>query len=505
MKALKKRRVWSVVILGLLFSCAPKEPQRITVLYTNDMHAQFLPSKATWMEGEPKPLIGGMTALKYYLDRERAAVPDALILDAGDWMTGNPISDIMVEGAKGGGFIQMMNMIGYHASVLGNHEFDNGAENVEQLIKLANFDVITANLFRLDSLFAPYPYRIYSRGQLRVGVIGLILEELFGVVGKDRVSGLEVRSVARTAQIIIDEIDPKTDLIVIVTHQGWEEDSLLATVIHGADVIVGGHSHTRLEEPKVVNKVIIVQAGSHARYLGRLDLTVQEDTVSNYAGRLIPLWVEGIKVDPTMDSLVTAYQTLIDEEYGAVIGELVAPLGRSYYYGESDLGNWLTDAMREMGQADFALLNSGGIRKDLAPGPITKLDIMELLPFHNVMVRFSCTGKELLQFMETNAAAAAFKQHGILQLSGMNYTFGVASLDRVEIVRARVGGKAVDPTGIYTGVTVDFVLGHAEKYLGFVPQEQEGLGIVLSDVIINYILEHSQIGPPSEGRMKGLP
>jgi 5'-nucleotidase / UDP-sugar diphosphatase len=490
----------TLLLLPLFTAVAQEEPKSLTIFHTNDIHTHYTSAPATWMNQDPPPQIGGFVALRYYLDREKATAVQSLVLDAGDWMTGTPLSDMEMGGARGGGFIHLMNLIGYDATVIGNHELDSGIDNLERLIKLMKCDVITANLFRDGQLVGTDPYKIYRKGGLKIAVIGLIMDDLFGIAPHSE--GLEVRDCVETAQRLIDEVDPKSDLIVLLTHQGWQADSLLATQLHNADIIVGGHSHTRILPPGKVNDMLILQAGSYSRYLGRLDITVQDDSVTAYSGKLIPLMVEGITPNPEISRLVQVFEMQIDAEYGAEIGEAEVRLTRSHH-DESDLGNWLADVLLASADVDFALLNSGGIRANLEPGPISRLTIAEMLPFQNHLVRFGCKGKDLLIFLKSNARASSFEEHGIMQVAGINCEWRVAG-DGVEIVKAVVNGKPVDPAGEYHGVTVDYALSKADRYLGFEPGVQQDTHTLIYDAVVQYVQEHPVVKRPARGRLQEL-
>ena len=417
--------------------CSNTHDGQITIIHTNDMHSQYVPMKATWVKKNPRPEICGMVALQYFIAQQRSKYPTSLLLDAGDILTGTPISKIKVHDVYGGGFVDMINLIGYKAFTIGNHEFDEGQENLKKLIQLFNCDVLSANLFTDGQLFADKSYTIYKVGTLRVGVIGLILRDLAGVAAKKNLLGITVAEPAKTAQKYIDEIDAKTDLIILLTHEGVDEDKDLAGKIHNADIIVGGHSHTRLEQPVKKNDILIVQAGSKTRYVGRLTVDVAGDTVSHFDYQLVPTWVDSVKKpDPKMVELVEKYRVQIDKEYNKQIGTLLTDWGQANN-AESNLGDFLTDAVRDICRTDFAVLNSGGIRKTLSAGPITKLNIVEILPFSNYLVKFKCTGKQLLKLMQTNAQSAVDHSHGILQVSGIKYKYRVNKDGSVKIVFAK--------------------------------------------------------------------
>ena len=478
------------------FAKTPRQG-RVTILHTNDMHAQFTPLPATWIKRDVKPQIGGMVALEYFIRQAKTQFPNALLLDGGDICTGTLLSNIEYAGALNGGFVKMMNLIGYDAFTIGNHEFDNGQENLHKLIGLANFDVLSANLLVDGKQFAPKACEIYNVNGVRVGVIGLILSDLDHVAAKKNLAGIDVDDPAQTAQRYIDKIDPKTDLIILLTHEGDDNDMELAQQIKNADIIVGAHSHTRIEKPIVKNGVIIVQAGSKSRYLGRLTVDVAGDTVSSYAGELTPVWVDSVKAqNPEMKKLVDGFQSQITADYGRQIGALKTAWRKNNDV-ETNLGDYISDVMRLTAKTDIAFLNSGGIRKSLPAGPITKMDVMEILPFSNYVVSFKLTGQQLAQIMTRALQNNIFGDSGILQVSGLKCAYKVG--DRtVKITGLTVNGEKVQPDNVYSAATVDFVLGGLEDYefrdVVTTPQ-------LLSDMVIEYIEAHPEVETSIEARI----
>ena len=494
----------SAAVVFCVVGCKRTQQQgAITLLHTNDMHSQYIPMAATWVDTKPRPLIGGAVALEEQIRRIRQHRPASLLLDAGDILTGTPLSKIAVNGAKGGGFVEMMNLMGYDVMTLGNHEFDEGQENLRRLIELADFDVLSANLLVNGKLLAPLGEKIYQVGNLKVGVVGLILSDLADVTAVKNLAGVEVLDPVRTAQNAINRLDRKTDLIVLLSHQGYEQDLQLAQQIRGADVIIGGHSHTRLPKPVKENGVLIVQTGSKTTSLGVLTCSVAGDSIADYDYELISTWVDQVR-EPSklLTERVELYRRQIDDEYGKTIGTLLTDWVRTDY-AESNLGNFVTDAIRDQARSDFAVINGGGIRKDLPAGPITKLDINEILPFSNYLVTFECTGKDLLTLIKTNARAAALEKHSVLQVSGIDYSFRKISADDVAILSANVGANPIDPQAVYRGATVDFVLfGQSQRYFGFEPQKHSEIGILLADAVIERILQQTEIRSFIEGRMQ---
>jgi len=265
---------------------------------------------------------------------------------------------------------------------------------------------------------------------------------------------------------------------------------------------VGGHSHSRLEQPEKVNGVIIAQAGSYTHTLGRIDLAIAGDTVQSYSGKLISPLAEGIQAQPKLQALIDSFAVMIETEYGAVIGELKEDWRRTYR-SESNVGNWLTDALRRATGADIAFINSGGIRKDISAGPITKKDIYEMLPFQNYLETFKVTGAELRAIIQENANAEGLETHGTLQLSGVSYSFRKDN-ETVIVSELMVDGVPVDDSKVYTIASLDYVNANCDKYLGIKPRELHNTGKILADVIIEAIVDAHIVESPAEKRITRL-
>ena len=488
-----------LIVLSLLVfaGCSKYGSYRITILHTNDMHGHFVPEPASWLDD--KPLVGGFVALDYYVKQERAKAPASLLLDAGDLMTGNLICNLDYEGAEGGALVVMMNKIGYDGMVIGNHEFDKPSANVRKLIGLADFPIFCANLVDNDgNNFTKEKYHIYTVGGARVGVIGITYHHMEGMAKAEFLDGFDSLEPAPVVNDIVEEIDPKTDLIIVLSHLGYENDVELAKQIKGVDLIIGGHSHTRLEKPEVVNGVIIVQAGSYTRNLGELELTISGDSVEQFSGHLITTFADSIVPDPALERFADSCQAIIDEEFGKVIGTLKSDWIPEYR-AESNIGDFLTDQIREKTGADVAFVNSGGIRKRMSAGPITLRDIHEMLPFQNYIQTFECKGSDLIKIVNENATAQSRETHGILQISGLSYSWR-AQNGGVKVSRVMVGKKQLDPNKTYSVSTLDYVISNGDKYLMMQPQNVNG-SILFSDLIIESVKEKGDIISRVEGRI----
>ncbi|MCI0493752.1 bifunctional metallophosphatase/5'-nucleotidase [candidate division KSB1 bacterium] len=500
-----------ISLILLLAACAPKQqfqtleltPESLTILHTNDIHGSFLP---VTVKADERNLtnreLGGVLALNHYVKEIRQEQKNVLLLDAGDFMTGNPICDMDYQGAIGGPMIKFFNHIGYEGLCPGNHEFDISVENAQKLFSIADFPVFSANLFTDENkLLTAEPYQIYSKGNLVVGVIGVIVDDLPNYLNRPQKDQVFAKPSFAVIDSLAQILDPITDLIVVLSHSGLDVDKIVAENLGPeVDVIVGGHSHSQLEKAVKVNGKVIVQTGSKLRNLGRLDVTVVADTVYSYNYRLIPLWNEGIERDTLFFNEVNHYKKLIDEEYGKVIGELQTPWRRSGD-SESNIGNYITDCIRNLTGVDFALINSGGIRQDLARGPIKKLDVKNILPFNNSITKFEVTGKEVMDLILRNSSKGLVDHSGILQVSGLKYELKILGDGAVSILNATMNGEKIIPERKYKGATVDFVISNADKYFGFVPTEVFDMMMPLTEVVMKAIEEQKVIDSKIEGRI----
>lgn len=485
----KTRRLVLAVFLAATFAAAAPaaEPAwNLTILHTNDTHSAFLPRPATWTDDGR--LVGGIAALSAHLAAERARASAVVQLDGGDFMTGNPVSRLVEDGVVGGAVTRMMGALGYDAGVVGNHEFDIGWENLHLLAATVRYPLLAADLQLTDGspAFRAEPV-ILERGGLKVGVIGVSCAGMTGVVTPERLGPVTLLDQEPLLRRLAADIDPVTDVIIVVTHSGVETDRALARALEGSgiDVIVGGHSHTRIKTPEQEGGILIVQAGGNMTNLGRLDLRVEDDRVVAFDGRLIDLWADdetAPQADPAVVALAARYGEQVQAEFGQVIGELAVDLPKGR--GETVIGNFLADALRAEAGADVALINTGGIRRTLDAGPVTALDIQEMLPFGNALVVAELSGAQVRRVAQANADNGAGGKHGILQISGLSYEYRVHG-EAAELVDVKVGGQPLADDHVYRVAMPDFVAQMTDVYLGIGPVPAADTGVTLDEAVIH--------------------
>ena len=299
-----------------------KNLKKITLLHSNDMHGDFLAEKVD------EALVGGVSMLSGYVNKVRREEENVIYAIAGDMFRGS-IIDSEFHGIS---TIQIMNLLSPDIVTLGNHEIDYGIAHLLFLEKCAQFPIINANLHIKPNHARLFdPCRVLSVGGMKVLFIGILTEMVLNECKKDELIGtfitLEdaVREIGRICNTY-NSID--IDFTVLLTHIGFEEEKKLAAMLDpawGVDVIIGGHSHTFLEEPEVVNGIPIVQAGTGTDQIGRFDILIDtdENKIDSYSWRPIPISAETCPRDEAMENIIKTYKTETDAKYGRILTKFV--------------------------------------------------------------------------------------------------------------------------------------------------------------------------------------
>lgn len=473
--------------------------KEVTIFHWNDFHAHNLPEKRAKKDSITGETVyyyyGGTSNMLGYLNKYR--MHNSLVFNAGDDFQGTPISNF----TKGKSQIELLNLYNLDAFVLGNHEFDYGQYALDSALMLAKFDYLSANVyFNPKSTTMGKSYVIKEINGVKVGILGITLPELFEVSLPKNVDQVIMLNTDSVIQTNIDRLkNENCDLIVLLTHAGVQNDSLFASKFYrDVDVIVGGHSHTPLFKPKIVNGVIIVQAGAVSRWLGKLDLKIdiEKDTVIENYGKLIETVMDSSIYDKGAQEKVEQMVASIGGELEKVIGQLETDWNASYSK-ESNLGQYEADAFRKETGTDIAFINGGGLRKSMYSGNITVGDIWEINPFGNEVISFSVTGKTLMQMIRNNILIRASKvKEGesaeILDVAGLNYSYDSrkAAEDSNNFpVYIQVNGQEIDDNRTYTISTNSFITSQFRKFFGEVSEQIEfkSTGLIDRDIIIEAV------------------
>ncbi len=488
------------------------ETFHLVILHTNDTHGhpvKFRFGKVRW--------AGGIPARATVIKKIREKNSRVMLLDAGDINTGMPESDIF----KARPDIEGYNYIGYDAMCIGNHEFDNPLDVLKEQMNWARFPFLSANIrYKGGGEYLARPYIIKDIKGLRVAIFGLTLKETPFKVDPSHVKDLIFEDEVRTASNLIPQLRQKADLIIALTHLGIfdnpdEGSRRVARYVKGIDVIVDGHSHTKIDKPIVETAsgsrkpTLIVQAWKWGLILGRLDLWIRDKRIIKYRFRNIPINLSyrgpSILEDRQLLSILNKYVEKAGRDLNRVIGRALKNFfmkgSRSH---ETAIGDLVADSMlwftKEVHHVDFAINNGGGIRADIPRGNITKRIIHEVIPFDNTVVVLNIKGYQLKSLLSR------------LIESGEGGGFPQVS-DGVEIIvngktgrceRIIIGGRPINPLREYRIATNSYLAKGGDGYIEFLNARRKyDTSAFQRDVLIQYI-EHlgRPISPVIKGRIR---
>ncbi len=493
-----RKRGLLTILLALAWASFAFAGQTFTVLFFNDFHAHLEPFEVSGVDGE----VGGLARLAGLADGVRAAndaagVPTFLLI-AGDVLQGTPYSTVY----RGEAEVACLNEMEVTAMCLGNHEFDYGQDNLKRLIGLANFPVLSANI----TLAETEEYKTFTdevawldAGDKRILVIGLTTWDTPITTAPPNVAGLKFAEPTATAERVIGQYGDEADVIIALTHIGFENDAALADAVPALDLVVGGHSHTKVDRLELVGDTPVCSAYEYGEYLGRIDLDVNDDGDVKVAGyELIPVTARA-PADEDVTAVIESYKRGLSAKLAEVVGETDVILSyKSAREAETNFGDYIADLIRDATGADVALVNGGALRADLGPGEITTGDVLTALPFGNEVVVLDVPGVALRQALEL-CAREKVGEGGFLQVSGCGYT--VRPGEGVDSVI--VAGKPLNDEATYRLALPDFLAMGGDGYTMFVTDAPPyKTGILLYDLVISGLREGRPLPAAPAGRIK---
>ena len=489
-----------------IISCASQ--REIRILHINDFHG-FANAYKPYGSDE---FQGGLAYLAARAEELRKEKP-ALFLAAGDLVQGNNWANLF----QGRSSIEVMNAMNPDAMVVGNHEFDFGQSILNERIDEANFPVLGANVLGIGKL---RPYIIKDLDGLSIAVIGVVTGDTPVTTHPRNVTALQFFSPEDTVNKYVQELKDKSDIIVVLSHIGFNADLDLAKKVDGIDVIIGGHSHTKVTKPVIAGNTIIAQAFEHGKALGVLDLTVKNGHVIQAVNRLEPVKPEG-KENEKIAAIVEKYQHQVDAIMNETVGEALIDLdGANVRLKETNLGNLIADIMRESSGADAAIINGGTIRTSIKKGPVRVSDVYAAVPFDNYIVAIKLTGQQIRDTLEHGVSAIEEGEGRFLQISGLAFKYDRLAPKGSRVRDVLIGGKPMITDKDYKIATNDFLAAGGDGYKAFgdavkSSKDYEVIGGVmkgdklvysdpgkwLRDVVIDFIRAQKEIAPKIDGRI----
>jgi len=473
---------------------------RLTLLQVNDVY-QTMPVD--------KGRNGGLARLATLKKRVAAASPNTLLVLGGDTLSPSVASNLF----QGRQMIAVWNAGGLDLAVYGNHEFDFGPEVLAERVKESAFPWLASNVIdrRTGQPFAGAKrYLVREVDGVKVGFIGLVTPSTHysSKPGPDA----EFLDPIETARTLVAELGGQgVHTVVALTHLAMSEDKALAAAVP-LDLIVGGHEHEPMQS--LAGRTPIFKMGSDARLAGRLDLNIGRAN-----GRLVSLDWATIQVtaevpdDAATAQVAAEYERQIAAVLGQPAGNAQAVLDARQEANrsrETNLADLIADAFRAYAKADVALLNGGSIRSNstYGPGPLTRKDIVSVLPFENPIVKVEIAGRVLRQAIEHGLARVAEdKEDGRFpQVSGIRYRFDGRLPAGARLVDISVAGEPLDDARIYSLATNTYLLSGGDGYAML-----KGLKYLVSpedaDVAAAVVMNHlggREIAAATDGRIVRL-
>ena len=491
------------------------------VIHINDLHSRIEPinafdSTCSAEDNEAGECFGGYARVITKINELRSELDgqNVIVLDAGDQYQGS----LMYTTYKGEVEAEFMEMIGFDAMAVGNHEFDDGDQGLRDLTDRVSFPVISGNIdVSQSNILAGQVdnHTVLEVGGKKIGIISALAVDTVetsspsdAVVFTDEIESLQADVAALEAEGV--------DIIIALNHVGVTKDLAIAEAVAGVDAVVGGHSHTlfsNTEEgamayPTMVGNVPVVQAYAYSKYVGHLELTFDDDgNVTAASGDTI-LLDASVAEDEAAVARIAELAGPIEEMKTRVIGssaDVIEGAREVCRAMECPMGNLVADAMlaRVADQGvQIAIQNGGGLRASIDAGEVTMGEVLTVLPFQNTLSTFEVTGEDVIAALENGVSQIEEGAGRFPQVAGMSFAFDAAAAPGSRVSDVMVGGEPIDPAATYFAVSNNYVRNGGDGYEMFEDAANAyDFGPDLADVVAEYIAAGGEYTPYTDGRI----
>lgn len=473
-----------------------------TILFFNDIHGYLEPFTIKTDQGRSE--VGGvarmMTLIKSIKTANQNRNVTTLVLIAGDILQGTPMSTIF----KGRPDVACFNAMGVDAMTVGNHEFDFGFDNFMTLKKEARFPFLSANIaYKASGQLVCAPFKSFPLSKtVALTVIGITTADLATTTKPGNVKDLSVLDAVksvRKAFVQVKHLGP----VVLLSHSRHKTDRAIAKAVPGLAAIIGGHDHILMQPLRKVGNVPILQAFEKGRYLGRIDMIVDEVTKIGRLDAFAYLPVDNkLAADPQVAAIVKHYNEKLGARFKEVVGKADVFLDarrQQVRYVETNLGNFVADIVRANTGADIALINSGAVRCSINAGAITLNDIYKTIPFSNEIVLMKLSGADIRQMLKRALRGTrADEDGGFLQVSGLWFTVQGKAATSVQTGNDRA---PLENDRIYKVALTDFMAEGGDDYVLLAGRPLHKTGLPLRELLVETIRAGSPLSPKTEGRI----
>lgn len=475
----------------------------IKIFHINDVH-----SRASYATSPPNsyPQIG-YAQFKTFVDKESQDADGKLVLDAGDTFHGQSFASI----ERGASIAELLRAVGFDALSPGNHDFNYGWERLLALEELSGVPLLSANTMRNGQPLFETPTMIKVIDGVRVGLFGLTTPETAYKTNPNNVVGIDFgtdQQVVDRAKAAVQQLreTQQADIVIALTHLGDDASSTIkstdiAAKVPGIDLIVDGHSHSNYPTGTKVGGVTIASTGEYFKNAGVVTIGYDKEShqvtaVSAVSKSAAELPLDVYPEDETVKGVYTSIIARQSGELNQVVGSTPIALSGERAIvrsGESNLGRLIADAMLAESGADVSITNGGGIRQSIAAGPVTKKQIIDVLPFGNYIITKSLTGAQIKAAIEQGMTfgAGSFPHFGGMEVTVEKYTApaGDTTVEKGRIVSIKVDGEPISMTKSYVVATNDFMAAGGDGYTALQAAPVVNNFAALDEALIDYLGE----------------
>ncbi len=482
----------------------------LQLLGSNDIHGRLVPEVSGGVAR------GGAAYFATLVNRLRDTNPNTLLIGAGDNVGATQLQSALLQDEP---TIEVMNLMKFDTTSVGNHEFDKGLAETLRLVNGgknpvrgnewggAKFPYLVANLEYKDSGKPPFaPYVILDKGGMKIAVIGAVTSELPTLVPPPGIASLNVLDEADAINKYIPEVKTKgAQIIVVAIHEGGTPSvadgseqvagrivDIAKRVDPAVEVIISGHTHQ--EYVTTLSRKLVTQSGFYTRNVTAIHIRINKNTKQIESKRAVnvPVINTLLKPDAAVDAVVQRATTQIAPIANQKISSTAVEITRDMTPGgETPMGNLIADAQRSVMQTDIAFMNPGGVRANQPAGDITFGSLFTIQPFGNIMVKGDITGQQIYdvleqQFRDPNRAR-------ILHISGFSYTWDNSQPFGSKIVEVRgPDGKPLDRTKTFTAAFNNFLSDGGDGFTVLTQVKNKIGGPVDLDALIEYVKAQPQ-------------
>ncbi|WP_297282091.1 bifunctional UDP-sugar hydrolase/5'-nucleotidase [uncultured Anaerococcus sp.] len=477
--------------------------KKISIVHVNDTHGR--------VEENEKNEELGFAKLKTFYDGKNVD-NNALLLNAGDVVHGTTFATI----SRGESVIDVMNKMGFDAMVAGNHDFNYGYEQLVSLNKRANFPILAANVID-DSSQSPIidSDKLIELNGVKIGIFGLATDETKTKSAPANTEGLTFVNSEETAKAEVEKLKNQgADLIVCLSHLGVDKESqitseLIASKVSDIDVIIDGHSHTKLENGKAIGDSLIAQSESYGRYIGEVSIDLDKDNkIISKQAKLNPYKrTKYLNADKSIQEEIKKVTDENDLVLKEKVGQTNVKLEGSrekVRSSETNLGDFVADAMIKVTGADIAITNGGGIRDSIEKGDITKENVLNVFPFTNYAVTMEVPGSVIRKALEHGLADAPNTAGKFPQTAGMIVKYDTSKAAGNRVIEITIDGKPIDDDKIYTLATNDFLSTGGDGYEMLKSYDIKSEYELISEIFEKAIKDTKNINSEIDNRMQDI-